>query len=81
VCVITIELICYKITELVALTSIGRSLFSDAFRQMYGLREDMASLPPMPDSGSYWSALHSWIMPTPSFLEFIMFSRYALLRE
>ncbi|KAJ4802999.1 UDP-Glycosyltransferase superfamily protein [Rhynchospora pubera] len=55
-----------------------RSLFSDAFRKMYGLGEDMASLPPMPDGESYWSALHCWIMPTPSFLEFIMFSRMFL---
>ncbi|XP_078155667.1 UDP-Glycosyltransferase superfamily protein isoform X2 [Carex rostrata] len=55
-----------------------RSLFRDAFRLMYGLEETMASLPPMPNGGSYWSALHSWIMPTPSFLEFIMFSRMFL---
>lgn len=30
----------------------------------------------MPEDGGHWSALHSWVMPTPSFLEFIMFSRY-----
>ncbi|KAJ3681892.1 hypothetical protein LUZ60_014465 [Juncus effusus] len=53
-----------------------RSLFSKAFRHMYGLSDDVAALPPMP--GSHWSTLHSWVMPTPSFLEFIIFSRMFL---
>jgi hypothetical protein len=53
----------------------GRILFEDAFRIMYGLPEGIAALPPMPNDGDYWSTLHSWVMPTPSFLKFIMFSR------
>ncbi|OEL23351.1 hypothetical protein BAE44_0015636 [Dichanthelium oligosanthes] len=52
-----------------------RSLFEDAFRTMYGLPENFAALPPMPSDGDHWSTLHSWLMPTPSFLKFIMFSR------
>ncbi|WVZ57530.1 hypothetical protein U9M48_007906 [Paspalum notatum var. saurae] len=52
-----------------------RSLFEDAFRTMYGLPENVAALPPMPNDGDHWSTLHSWVMPTPSFLKFIMFSR------
>ncbi|KAJ6720187.1 GLYCOSYL TRANSFERASE FAMILY 1 PROTEIN [Salix viminalis] len=52
-----------------------RTAFEDAFRQMYGLPSYLEALPPMPQDGGHWSALHSWVMPTPSFLEFIMFSR------
>ncbi|TVU31801.1 hypothetical protein EJB05_23502, partial [Eragrostis curvula] len=52
-----------------------RSLFEVAFRTMYGLPEGVAALPPMPNDGGYWSTLHSWVMPTPSFLKFVMFSR------
>ncbi|CAN6294402.1 unnamed protein product [Urochloa humidicola] len=52
-----------------------RSLFEDAFRTMYGLPENVAALPPMPSDGDRWSTLHSWLMPTPSFLKFVMFSR------
>ncbi|KAL6641423.1 hypothetical protein ACP70R_019604 [Stipagrostis hirtigluma subsp. patula] len=52
-----------------------RSLFEDAFRTMYGMPEGVAALPPMPSDGDYWSTLHSWVMPTPSFLKFVMFSR------
>ncbi|XP_027936083.1 uncharacterized protein LOC114191105 [Vigna unguiculata] len=52
-----------------------RTVFQDGFRQMYALPPDVEALPPMPEDGGYWSALHSWVMPTPSFLEFIMFSR------
>ncbi|KAF5467003.1 hypothetical protein F2P56_016877 [Juglans regia] len=52
-----------------------RSAFEDAFRQMYALPLYLEALPPMPEDGGHWSALHSWVMPTPSFLEFIMFSR------
>ncbi|XP_072963203.1 uncharacterized protein [Typha angustifolia] len=51
------------------------ALFEDAFRLMYELPDHMAVLPPMPGNGDYWSILHSWVMPTPSFLEFVMFSR------
>ncbi|XP_027364871.1 uncharacterized protein LOC113871967 isoform X2 [Abrus precatorius] len=52
-----------------------RTVFQDGFRQMYSLPPHAEALPPMPEDGGYWSALHSWVMPTPSFLEFIMFSR------
>lgn len=51
-----------------------RTAFKKAFRQMYILPSNMEALPPMPEGG-HWSALHSWVMPTSSFLEFIMFSR------
>ncbi|KAI5399483.1 uncharacterized protein LOC127091508 [Lathyrus oleraceus] len=52
-----------------------RNVFQDSFRQMYALPPNAEGLPPMPEDGGYWSALHSWVMPTPSFLEFVMFSR------
>ncbi|KAK6775254.1 hypothetical protein RDI58_026255 [Solanum bulbocastanum] len=52
-----------------------RNAFQDAFRIMYGLPSHIEALPPMPEDGGKWSALHSWVMPTSSFLEFIMFSR------
>lgn len=52
-----------------------RSVFEDAFRRMYALPSHIEALPPMPEDGGRWSALHSWVMPTSSFLEFIMFSR------
>ncbi|CAL1386938.1 unnamed protein product [Linum trigynum] len=52
-----------------------RTTFKNAFRQMYSLPSHLEGLPPMPEDGGHWSALHSWVMPTPSFLEFIMFSR------
>ncbi|GKA89354.1 hypothetical protein Tco_0811166 [Tanacetum coccineum] len=29
----------------------------------------------MPEDGGHWSALHSWVMATPSFLEFMVFFR------
>ncbi|KDP45060.1 hypothetical protein JCGZ_01560 [Jatropha curcas] len=53
-----------------------RNAFEAAFRRMYSLPPShVDALPPMPGDGSYWSAMHSWVMPTPSFLEFIMFAR------
>ncbi|MCH91534.1 UDP-glycosyltransferase family protein, partial [Trifolium medium] len=52
-----------------------RNVFQDSFRHMYSLPPHAEALPPMPEDGGYWSALHSWVMPTPSFLEFVMFSR------
>ncbi|KAF8075433.1 hypothetical protein N665_1094s0013 [Sinapis alba] len=52
-----------------------RTTFEEAFRHMYGLPEHIEALPPMPEDGHHWSSLHNWVMPTPSFLEFIMFSR------
>ena len=53
-----------------------REAFENSFRKMYGLPKEMVALPPMPDDGDHWSIQHCWAMPTPSFLEFIMFSRY-----
>ncbi|XP_051116209.1 uncharacterized protein LOC127241290 isoform X2 [Andrographis paniculata] len=52
-----------------------RTTFEYAFRRMYGLPSNVEALPPMPEGGGHWLALHSWVMPTPSFLEFVMFSR------
>ncbi|KAJ4837388.1 hypothetical protein Tsubulata_029285 [Turnera subulata] len=52
-----------------------RTAFQDAFHQMYALPSHIDALPPMPKDGGHWSALHSWVMPTTSFLEFVMFSR------
>ncbi|KAH0980901.1 hypothetical protein GBA52_008078 [Prunus armeniaca] len=52
-----------------------RNVFEHAFRWMYALPNNTEALPPMPEDGGHWSALHSWVMPTHSFLEFIMFSR------
>ncbi|KAG9441744.1 hypothetical protein H6P81_017598 [Aristolochia fimbriata] len=50
-------------------------LFEMGFRLMYNIPPEIDALPPMPNDGGYWSTLHSWAMPTPSFLEFVMFSR------
>lgn len=53
-----------------------RVAVSKAIQRMYGLPSDWDSLPPMPPSnGNSWSIMHSWVMPTRSFLEFVMFSR------
>ncbi|KAK8653419.1 hypothetical protein V6N13_127421 [Hibiscus sabdariffa] len=52
-----------------------RTAFENAFRKMYALPSDMEALPSMPNDEGHWSALHSWVMPTTSFLEFVMFSR------
>ncbi|KAK8691720.1 hypothetical protein V6N13_075219 [Hibiscus sabdariffa] len=52
-----------------------RTTFENAFRMMYNLPSDMEALPPMPQDEGHWSSLHSWVMPTKSFLEFAMFSR------
>uniref|UniRef100_A0A803KUK3 Glycosyl transferase family 1 domain-containing protein n=1 Tax=Chenopodium quinoa TaxID=63459 RepID=A0A803KUK3_CHEQI len=52
-----------------------RTAFENAFRHMYGLPSNVDALPPMPEDSDHWSALHSWVMPTPSFLEFMMFTR------
>ncbi|XP_074308131.1 uncharacterized protein LOC141643010 isoform X2 [Silene latifolia] len=52
-----------------------RVAFQKAFRNMYSLPLNAEALPPMPEDSDHWSTLHSWVMPTSSFLEFIMFSR------
>uniref|UniRef100_A0A0D9V319 Glycosyl transferase family 1 domain-containing protein n=1 Tax=Leersia perrieri TaxID=77586 RepID=A0A0D9V319_9ORYZ len=48
-----------------------------AFQSMYGMRfdDDLNTLPLMPDDGDTWSVMQSWVLPTRSFLEFVMFSR------
>jgi len=55
-----------------------RPAFSEAMRRMYGVQADADSLPPMPVDGDTWSVMLSWALPTRSFLEFVMFSRYTL---
>ncbi|KAK8949715.1 hypothetical protein KSP39_PZI005761 [Platanthera zijinensis] len=52
-----------------------RSSFESAFRSMYGMPLQISALPPMPPDGDHWSSLHSWVLPTSSFMEFVMFSR------
>lgn len=52
-----------------------RVVFSDAFKNMYNLPASWKGLPPMPVDGDSWSVLHSWAMPTSSFLELVMFAR------
>ncbi|KAI7735320.1 hypothetical protein M8C21_029737 [Ambrosia artemisiifolia] len=47
--------------------------FSQAFKKIYGINNTV--LPLMPVDGDTWSVMHSWAMPTKSFLEFVMFSR------
>ncbi|XP_076956927.1 uncharacterized protein LOC143632247 [Bidens hawaiensis] len=49
--------------------------FSETLKKMYGVKDNSTSLPPMPVDGGSWSVMHSWSMPTKSFLEFVMFSR------
>uniref|UniRef100_A0A1D1Z063 D-inositol 3-phosphate glycosyltransferase n=1 Tax=Anthurium amnicola TaxID=1678845 RepID=A0A1D1Z063_9ARAE len=52
-----------------------RYAVSAAFRRMYGIVNDLDSLPPMPADGDTWSVMHCWALPTRSFLEFVMFAR------
>ena len=57
-----------------------RLAFSEAFQRMYGVQLDheLDSLLHMPSDGDTWSVMQSWVLPTRSFLEFVMFSRYLL---
>ena len=50
---------------------------------MYGMQldDDLNSLPLMPNDGNTWSVMQSWVLPTRSFLEFVMFSRYTMFLE
>lgn len=52
-----------------------RFAFSEALKKMYGIKHDWDSLPPMTVDGDTWSVMHTWVLPTRSFLEFVMFSR------
>lgn len=56
-----------------------RFVFSEALKQTYGIKHNLSSLPAMPSSDGTWSVMHSWALPTKSFLEFVMFSRFKLL--
>jgi len=49
----------------------------EAFQRMYGvhLDRDLDTLLHMPNDGDTWSVMQSWVLPTRSFLEFVMFSR------
>ena len=55
-----------------------RFAVSEALRRMYGVQHDLNSLPQMPKDGDSWSVMYSWVLPTRSFLEFVMFSRYII---
>ncbi|KAI3449229.1 hypothetical protein Pfo_005894 [Paulownia fortunei] len=50
-------------------------VFSETLKQMYGIRHNLSSLPAMPSDEGTWSVMHSWVLPTKSFTEFVMFSR------
>ncbi|KAG9448343.1 hypothetical protein H6P81_014471 [Aristolochia fimbriata] len=53
-----------------------RFAVSEALRRMYGIKDKKWDpLPPMPSGGGTWSVMHTWALPTRSFLEFVMFSR------
>lgn len=52
-----------------------RFAFSEALKKIYGINNNSTVLPPMPVDGDTWSVMHSWAIPTKSFLEFVMFSR------
>ncbi|KAL6614890.1 hypothetical protein ACP70R_037160 [Stipagrostis hirtigluma subsp. patula] len=54
-----------------------RLAVSEAFQRMYGVQLDheLNSMPHMPNDGDTWSVMQSWVLPTRSFLEFVMFSR------
>lgn len=45
---------------------------------MYGIKHELEFLPLMPQDGDTWSVMQSWVLPTRSFLEFVMFSRCIL---
>ncbi|VFQ94688.1 unnamed protein product [Cuscuta campestris] len=49
--------------------------FSEAMKMVYGIKQNISCLPQMPSDGDTWSVMHSWALPTRSFLEFVMFSR------
>ncbi|KAL8138481.1 hypothetical protein V2J09_004482 [Rumex salicifolius] len=52
-----------------------RVTFSNTLKRMYGINDSADTLPPMPISSDTWSVMHSWALPTRSFLEFVMFAR------
>ncbi|XP_075488054.1 uncharacterized protein LOC142527203 [Primulina tabacum] len=52
-----------------------RIAFSEAMKIMYGIKQNLDILPPMPLEKSTFSVMHCWVLPTKSFMEFVMFSR------
>ncbi|KAL3615682.1 hypothetical protein CASFOL_041343 [Castilleja foliolosa] len=52
-----------------------QSVFYETLKQMYSVKHNLSSLPKMPPDGGTWSVRHSWVLPTKSFVEFVMFSR------
>ncbi|KAG0483133.1 hypothetical protein HPP92_011217 [Vanilla planifolia] len=58
-----------------------RFAVSEALGFMYGVPQDSNLLPPMPKEGGTWSVMHSWALPTRSFLELVMFSRYVSVEQ
>lgn len=56
--------------------TLWRFAVAEVLRRMYNIQLDWNSLPQMPKDGDSWSVMHSWVLPTRSFLEFVMFSRY-----
>nr|GFA91775.1 glycosyl transferase [Tanacetum cinerariifolium] len=50
-------------------------VFQDTFHKKYALSSYVEAHTPMPEDGGHWSALHSSVMATPFFLEFMMFFR------
>lgn len=65
--------------DLIILYVALRYVFSETLKQMYGIKHNLSSLPVMPSTEGTWSIMHSWVSPTKSFLEFVMFSRFNLL--
>lgn len=57
------------------LCSSCREAYAGSLRRMYGLPVNWTNLPPMPAGDGTWSALHSWAMPTSSFVELVLFAR------
>ncbi|KAF8107122.1 hypothetical protein N665_0126s0040 [Sinapis alba] len=51
-----------------------RFAYNETLKKMYSVK-NMDSLPPMPEDGDTWSVMQSWVLPTRSFVEFVMFSR------
>ncbi|KAL3624422.1 hypothetical protein CASFOL_031090 [Castilleja foliolosa] len=50
-------------------------VFYETLKQMYGVKHNLSSLPKMPSDGGTWSVSYSWVLPTKSFVDFVMFSR------
>ncbi|CAN7022958.1 unnamed protein product [Brassica oleracea var. botrytis] len=51
-----------------------RFAYNETLKKMYSVK-NLDSLPPMPEDGDTWSVMQSWVLPTRSFVEFVMFSR------